>query len=79
MQEQLLALARCLCGDPQLILLDESTEGVQRSIVEEISDKLIELNSTRKLSFVILEQDVDFLTRLSQGIFSSTTKGVSRE
>ena len=67
-EQQLLALARCLCGDPQLILLDEPTEGIQPSIVDEIADKLIALNRTRKLALVVDEQDIDFLTQLSHRI-----------
>ena len=32
-EQQILALARCLCGHPKLILLDEPTEGIQPSII----------------------------------------------
>jgi branched-chain amino acid transport system ATP-binding protein len=40
-EQQILALARCLCGSPKLLLLDEPTEGIQPSIVEEILEILI--------------------------------------
>ncbi|WP_348641993.1 hypothetical protein [Mesorhizobium sp. B2-4-19] len=36
----MLALARCLCGKPKLIMLDEPTEGIQPSINEEIAETL---------------------------------------
>ena len=35
-EQQILALARCLCGQPKLVLLDEPTEGIQPSIIDEI-------------------------------------------
>lgn len=47
-EQQLLALARCLCGRPDLILLDEPTEGIQPSICDEIIDVLIELRRSRR-------------------------------
>src|SRR5262249_24816699 len=33
-EQQLLAIARCLCGKPRLVLLDEPTEGIQPSIID---------------------------------------------
>ena len=40
-EQQILALARCLAGHPKLILLDEPTEGIQPSIIEEIIEILL--------------------------------------
>ena len=40
-EQQILALARCLCGRPKLILLDEPTEGIQPSIIDEIIEILL--------------------------------------
>ena len=39
-EQQLLAIARCLCGKPRLVLLDEPTEGIQPSIIDEIVEVL---------------------------------------
>ncbi|MBV9590239.1 MAG: ABC transporter ATP-binding protein, partial [Hyphomicrobiales bacterium] len=39
-EQQLLAVARCLCCGPRLVLLDEPTEGIQPSIIEEIVETL---------------------------------------
>ncbi|MTH63947.1 ABC transporter ATP-binding protein [Paracoccus shanxieyensis] len=60
-EQQLLALGRCLCGEPDLILLDEPTEGIQPNICDEIIDVLIHLRSEKSLSIILVEQDIDFL------------------
>lgn len=67
-EQQILALARCLCGRPRLILLDEPTEGIQPSIVDEIVDILRALQARRKLTVVLVEQNLDFIAALSQRV-----------
>ncbi|WP_300063083.1 ABC transporter ATP-binding protein [uncultured Roseobacter sp.] len=63
-EQQLLALARCLCARPKLMLLDEPTEGIQPSILEEIVETLNALRE-RGLSLVLVEQNLDFIAALS--------------
>ncbi len=65
-EQQLLALARCLCGRPRLILLDEPTEGIQPSIIEEIVERLTMLRDRRGLTMVLVEQNLDFIRALSR-------------
>jgi branched-chain amino acid transport system ATP-binding protein len=67
-EQQLLALARCLCGRPRLILLDEPTEGIQPSIIEEIVEHLKALRDRRGLTVVLVEQNLDFIRTLSQRV-----------
>jgi branched-chain amino acid transport system ATP-binding protein len=67
-EQQLLALARCLCGRPRLILLDEPTEGIQPSIIEEIVERLTMLRDRRGLTMVLVEQNLDFIRALSQRV-----------
>ena len=67
-EQQILALARCLCGRPKLLLLDEPTEGIQPSIVEEILDILIGLHRHQGLAIVVVEQSLDFIRRLSHRV-----------
>ncbi|HTW29373.1 MAG TPA: ABC transporter ATP-binding protein [Acetobacteraceae bacterium] len=67
-EQQLLALARCLCGDPRLILLDEPTEGIQPSIIEEIIETLHALRAKRNLTLVLVEQNLNFIAALSQRV-----------
>jgi branched-chain amino acid transport system ATP-binding protein len=67
-EQQILALARCLCGSPKLLLLDEPTEGIQPSIIEEILEILIGLHRYRGLAIIVVEQNLDFIRRLSQRV-----------
>jgi len=67
-EQQILALARCLCGSPKLLLLDEPTEGIQPSIVEEILEILIGLHRYRGLAIIVVEQSLDFIRRLSERV-----------
>jgi branched-chain amino acid transport system ATP-binding protein len=67
-EQQILALARCLCGSPKLLLLDEPTEGIQPSIVEEILEILIGLHRYKGLAIIVVEQSLDFIRRLSQRV-----------
>jgi len=63
-QQQILAIARCMCTRPKCILLDEPTEGIQPSIVEEIGAMLVRLRETRGLALVVVEQQLEFLASL---------------
>jgi branched-chain amino acid transport system ATP-binding protein len=67
-EQQLLALARCLCGDPKFILLDEPTEGIQPSIIEEMIETLQKLGAQRRLTILLVEQNLNFITSLSQRV-----------
>jgi branched-chain amino acid transport system ATP-binding protein len=56
-----LALARCLCRRPKLMLLDEPTEGIQPSIIDEIEETLKLLASRGEITIVLVEQNLDFI------------------
>jgi branched-chain amino acid transport system ATP-binding protein len=67
-EQQLLALARCLCGAPKFVLLDEPTEGIQPSIIEEMIETLQRLGRQRSLTILLVEQNLNFITSLSQRV-----------
>ena len=67
-EQQLLAMARCLCGRPKMVLLDEPTEGIQPSIIDEIVDLLIALRKRTSISIVLVEQNLDFIKALSDRV-----------
>ncbi|MEO7115061.1 MAG: ABC transporter ATP-binding protein [Caldimonas sp.] len=67
-EQQLLALARALAGRPKILLLDEPTEGIQPSIIEEIADTLTTLRDRLGLTIVLVEQNLDFIATVSQRV-----------
>ncbi len=81
-EQQLLAIARCLVSEPELILLDEPTEGIQPSIVDRIIELLRDLAHRRGVTVVMVEQNLDFITELShrvlllqKGLITGEVKG----
>lgn len=77
-EQQILALARALCGRPKLLLLDEPTEGIQPSIVDEIVDILRGLHRHQGLAIIVVEQSLDFIRNLSERVLR-IEKGVITE
>jgi branched-chain amino acid transport system ATP-binding protein len=69
-EQQLLALARCLCAKPRLILLDEPTEGIQPSIIEEIIETLLRIRQSHRLAIILVEQNLEFITSLSERVLT---------
>jgi len=62
-QQQILALARALCGAPDLLLLDEPSEGIQPSIVQQIADLLRHFNRELGLTVLLVEQNLELARR----------------
>ena len=59
-QQQQLAIARALASDPQILLLDEPTEGIQPNVVEQIQSAIRTLNRELGITVVLVEQQIWF-------------------
>lgn len=68
-QQQQLAIARGLMCNPKIMLLDEPTEGIQPSIVQEIEDTLKRINREKGITVIVVEQKIDFVRQLAQKFF----------
>ena len=65
-EQQMLAIGRALVGNPNLIILDEPSEGVQPSIVQKIGEVLVQLNKDLGLTTLLVEQNIHFAMSVAE-------------
>ena len=66
-EQQMLALARALCVEPTLLLLDEPTEGLQPSMISLIRKSVIELKK-QGVSIILVEQRLEAILSIADEI-----------
>ena len=62
-ERKMLAISRAMLGEPQLLLLDEPTEGVWIGVIEEITEQLIGL--AKEIAVIVVEQHLDLALRVA--------------
>ncbi|MGH7110710.1 MAG: ABC transporter ATP-binding protein [Stellaceae bacterium] len=67
-EQQMLTIARTLVGNPDLLLLDEPSEGLAPLIVDQLRDKITELK-TQGLTILLAEQGIDFALSLADRVY----------
>ena len=63
-QKKLLELGRTMMVEANLVLLDEVGAGVNRTLLNEISDAIIRLNKERNYTFFVIEHDMDLIEKI---------------
>ena len=67
-QKKLLELGRTMMVDPKIVLLDEVGAGVNKTLLKKIGDTIIKLNKELNYTFVMIEHDLEFISRLCHPI-----------
>lgn len=76
-QQQILALARIMATEPSLMILDEPTEGIQPSIVQEIGEAIGSIRA-QGVSVLLVEQFVDFALSKADSYYLMEHGGIAR-
>lgn len=66
-EQQMLAMARALCVEPQLLLLDEPTEGLQPSMIDRIREVTVQLRS-EGVAVILVEQRLEAIRALADRV-----------
>ncbi len=78
-EQQILAIARTLASSQKVLLLDEPTEGIQPSIVDEILSQLIGINTRLGVTMILVEQNLDFAREFAHRAYTMLKGQITEE
>jgi len=67
-EQQMLTICRTLMGDPELVMIDEPTEGLAPIIVQQVGDLIAEI-ARRGVAILLVEQKLSIALRVSDRVY----------
>jgi len=67
-EQQMLTICRTLMGDPELVMIDEPTEGLAPIVVQQVGDLIVEI-ARRGVAILLVEQKLSIAMRISHRVY----------
>jgi uncharacterized protein (UPF0261 family)/ABC-type branched-subunit amino acid transport system ATPase component len=77
-EQQMLAIARALLGNPRLLVMDEPTEGLAPVIVDQVAEMLMNLAAEGEIGVLLIEQNIGVATRVAETVGIMVNGRISR-